>query len=73
MNVGFTDLPIVAVELGSSLNASFIREGMDIYFECNIQSNPRPKKLEWIHNVRSLNVLSFKLINSIFKKIIFFL
>ena len=46
-----SDPPIVSVELGSNLNGSFIREGMDVYFECIVQANPRLRKIQWLHNV----------------------
>ncbi|KAG8305589.1 hypothetical protein J6590_067550 [Homalodisca vitripennis] len=43
-------LPLVNVKLGSNINASYIREGMDVYFECQVEANPRIRKLIWIHN-----------------------
>ncbi|PNF35868.1 hypothetical protein B7P43_G09425 [Cryptotermes secundus] len=42
--------PVVALELGSNLNGSSIREGMDVYFECNILANPWVYKVIWRHN-----------------------
>ncbi|KAG8256138.1 hypothetical protein J6590_075773 [Homalodisca vitripennis] len=42
--------PVAAVEVGSSLNATNIREGMDVYLECNVDSNPRPARVLWTHN-----------------------
>jgi hypothetical protein len=47
----FTDSPVVTLELGSNLNGSSIREGMDVYFECNILANPWVYKVIWRHNV----------------------
>lgn len=49
--VALADLPSVSVRLGSNINASYIREGMDVYFECQVEANPRIRKLIWIHNV----------------------
>ncbi|XP_054263160.1 neural cell adhesion molecule 2-like [Macrosteles quadrilineatus] len=43
-------VPIVDIRLGSNINASYIREGMDVYFECQVEANPRIRKLIWIHN-----------------------
>lgn len=45
------DTPIVTLKMGSSLNPDDIKEGDDIYFDCHIQSNPKPYKLAWYHNV----------------------
>ncbi|XP_066147993.1 neural cell adhesion molecule 2 isoform X1 [Euwallacea fornicatus] len=42
--------PIVHLSLGSTLNASDIKEGDDVYFECKVRANPVWKKLTWIHN-----------------------
>ncbi|XP_068082823.1 nephrin-like [Anabrus simplex] len=47
--------PIVYLQLGSNLNASSIREGVDVYFECNVRSNPRIYKIVWRHNGRLLH------------------
>ena len=45
------DAPIAALNLGSSLNASNIKEGDDVYFECNVRANPKPYKITWKFNV----------------------
>uniref|UniRef100_A0ABD2XEZ8 Ig-like domain-containing protein n=1 Tax=Trichogramma kaykai TaxID=54128 RepID=A0ABD2XEZ8_9HYME len=42
--------PIVSLRLGSTLNAEDIKEGDDVYFECQIKANPPWSKLTWIHN-----------------------
>ncbi|XP_067005669.2 nephrin-like [Anabrus simplex] len=46
--------PLVTLELGSNLNASSIREGVDVYFECIIRANPWIYKIIWRHNGRLL-------------------
>ncbi|XP_039281598.1 nephrin [Nilaparvata lugens] len=48
------DVPVVTLELGGGLNASSIKEGVDVYFECNIKSNPWVYKVCWKHNGRDL-------------------
>ncbi|XP_068232063.1 nephrin-like [Palaemon carinicauda] len=42
--------PTAKASLGSSLNANNIREGDDVYFECDVQANPRAYKVVWKHN-----------------------
>ncbi|CAK9822193.1 Neural cell adhesion molecule 2 [Anthophora retusa] len=39
-------VPIVTVKLGSSLKANDINEGNDVYFECDVQANP--KAYNWV-------------------------
>ena len=45
------DVPQAVLSLGFSLNGSNIKEGDDVYFECNVRSNPRPYKITWRRNV----------------------
>lgn len=47
-----TDVPVVTLEYGTNYNyTSSIREGADVYFECNIKSNPWVYKVIWRHQV----------------------
>ena len=51
INVFILDAPQAVLNLGSSLNASNIKEGDDVYFECNVRANPKPYKITWKFNV----------------------
>ncbi|XP_012269309.1 protein turtle homolog A [Athalia rosae] len=48
MNVVFS--PRVFLQLGSTLNAENIKEGDDVYFECQVRANPELHKITWQHN-----------------------
>ena len=54
LNFFFADTPQSILSLGSSLNGSNIKEGDDVYFECNVRANPRPYKVTWRFNVSTL-------------------
>ncbi|XP_060522405.1 synaptogenesis protein syg-2-like isoform X2 [Cylas formicarius] len=41
--------PQVTLHLGSTLNPEDIKEGDDVYFECNIKANPKQHKITWYH------------------------
>lgn len=45
------DPPLVNLQLGSTLLSEDIKEGDDVYFECQVQANPGWRKLSWLHNV----------------------
>lgn len=53
-NDSSADIPVVTLEFGTNQNNSStgIREGADVYFECNIKSNPWIYRVSWRHNVR---------------------
>ncbi|GBP04548.1 Synaptogenesis protein syg-2 [Eumeta japonica] len=42
--------PVLTLSLGSTLNANDIKEGDDVYFECNIRANPKEHRISWYHN-----------------------
>ena len=45
------DVPVVHLELGSKLQIAAIKEGDDVYMECNIRAHPWVTKVTWKHNV----------------------
>ncbi|CAH0596489.1 unnamed protein product [Chrysodeixis includens] len=42
--------PVLTMALGSTLNPNDIKEGDDVYFECNIKANPKEHRISWYHN-----------------------
>ncbi|XP_063241600.1 hemicentin-2-like [Bacillus rossius redtenbacheri] len=42
--------PQVSLQLGNTLNPDEIKEGDDVYFECDIRANPREHKIVWLHD-----------------------
>ncbi|XP_050354112.1 neural cell adhesion molecule 1-like [Nymphalis io] len=44
--------PLLTLTLGSTLNPHDIKEGDDVYFECNVRANPREHRISWYHNDR---------------------
>ena len=53
-NLFYTDPPVVSLSLGSNLEASDIKEGDDVYFECNMTANPSATKVTWKKDVRNM-------------------
>ncbi|XP_047738172.1 uncharacterized protein LOC125178462, partial [Hyalella azteca] len=49
LNVKFA--PRVGLHLGTSLAGRPINEAEDVYFECEVQSNPSPRTIEWRRDV----------------------
>ena len=45
------DPPILNLSLGSNLDNNNIKEGDDVYFECDVSGNPEVTSVEWYHNV----------------------
>ncbi|GIY00853.1 ig-like domain-containing protein [Caerostris darwini] len=41
----FSDIPELRLALGASIQHTAIKEGSDVYFDCNIRANP------WVHDV----------------------
>lgn len=50
-DVATTDQPQVTLQLGSTLNPDDIKEGDDVYFECQIKANPKEHRITWWHDV----------------------
>jgi len=46
--------PKVQLSFGSQLEASNIKEGNDVYFECKVKSHPRHYKITWKRNGETL-------------------
>lgn len=59
-------VPTVSLHVGSIPNSTYISEGMDVYFECNIKSNPWVNNISWTHNEQVLmnNISSGILVNN---------
>ena len=53
-----TDPPVITLSLGSNLDETDIKEGDDVYFECDVTSNPEAYKVTWRRNVRKSRILS---------------
>ncbi|ROT68269.1 putative sidestep protein, partial [Penaeus vannamei] len=45
--------PVATIELGRGVS-SVVKEGEDIYFNCNVDSNPPTYKISWYHKGRPL-------------------
>ncbi|XP_050712698.1 hemicentin-1-like, partial [Eriocheir sinensis] len=46
--------PLVNLSLGRTLDARTLKEGIDLFFECSIDANPRPYKIRWLHQGEEL-------------------
>ncbi len=46
-----SDAPQASLRLGRTSDGDNIRTVRDVYFECDVKSNPPALRLEWIHNV----------------------
>ncbi|XP_043202169.1 hemicentin-2-like [Amphibalanus amphitrite] len=46
--------PVVSLQLGRSLDPNVIKEGNDVYFECDVEANPSPGHISWFHQDRRL-------------------
>ena len=44
--------------LGAPLNASNVKEGEDVYFECSVHARPDAEQVEWLLNVSALTFWS---------------
>ena len=39
------------LQLGATLNADVIKEGDDVYFDCDVRANPEAVRLQWRQEV----------------------
>ena len=46
-----SDSPQIWLRLGQNLAEDKIKEGDDVYFDCEVNANPKIGKIEWKHNV----------------------
>lgn len=42
--------PLVSIKMGTTLKADEIKEGDDVYFECEVKANPKVYRLVWYHD-----------------------
>ncbi|CAG0879414.1 unnamed protein product [Darwinula stevensoni] len=47
--------PAVNVRFGANLNPEWIKVGDDVYFECNVDANPKFHSLKWLHDGKELS------------------
>ncbi|XP_068619404.1 nephrin-like [Battus philenor] len=47
-------VPIVTLKMGSTLNPGHIKEGEDVYFECNVKANPKVSRLTWYKGTKEI-------------------
>ena len=47
------------LSLGSTMRLGEVKEGDDVYLECEVNSNPRPDRIFWYRNVSHSLVSSF--------------
>ncbi|XP_065206012.1 MAM domain-containing glycosylphosphatidylinositol anchor protein 1-like isoform X2 [Planococcus citri] len=48
-------VPRVSLKIGHNLDARSIKEGDDVYFECDIKANPKAFKQAWFHNKEEIH------------------
>lgn len=55
----------MSLQPGSSLNLENIKEGDDVYFDCNVMARPKATKISWKFNVSlfPMSIFSFMLKN----------
>lgn len=51
------------LSLGANMNPDDIEEGDDVYFDCQMDSNPYAYKVVWKHNVRKYTDINEILVN----------
>ena len=56
-----SDFPQLWLRLGQNLVQDKIKEGDDVYFDCEVSANPRINKLVWKHDVST----EYRFINAV--------
>ena len=59
----FTDPPVLRLKYGHAVKARHIREGSDVYFECQVTSNPpiTVGRLHWFRGVSKSSIFSIRI------------
>lgn len=47
--------PQIRISFGANIQTDSIREGSDVYMECQVKANPQVKEVVWIHDGRPIH------------------
>ena len=51
-----TDKPRISLSFGGHLQPDKIKEGVDIYLDCDVKANPTVTTIQWAHDVSDANL-----------------